>query len=166
VHDGVIDEAAAKLALDIDPVGHTARIRSATGSLRYRDLTIGYFEPLPPVRKVTGTATFAGNHLDFTPSSGVLKGVKVTGGSMRLTELDGPVEWLTIDLSLAGPLQDALEVIDSKPLHYIHAMGIDPAQVGGRAETQLHFKLPLLSDLKFDAIDYGVKSTISGASVG
>src|SRR5207237_6532236 len=85
VHDGVIDEASAKLALDIDPVGHTARIRSATGSLRCRDLTIGYFEPLPPVRKVTRTDTVAGNHLAFTPSSGVLQGLSVTGGAMLRT---------------------------------------------------------------------------------
>ena len=48
-----------------------------------------------------------------------------------------------------------------KPLYYAHAIGLDPAQVGGRAETQLHFKLPLLADLKFDAIEYSAKSTMS-----
>jgi uncharacterized protein YhdP len=166
IHDGVLEEASAKLALDIDPIAHTANVLNATGNLRYHDLTVGYFEGLPPVRKVNGTASFTGNHLDFMPSSGVLRGMKVTGGALRVTELGGPLEWLTIDLSLAGPLQDALEVLDSKPLHYLHAMGIDPAQVGGRADTQLHFKLPLLSDLKLDAIDYGAKATISGGAIG
>ncbi len=166
IHDGVLDEAAVQLGLDLDPVAHTAKVLSAQGSLRYHDLTINYFKGLPMVRQVGGTAVFAGNHLDFSPTSGLLKGMKITGGTVRLTELDTPVEWLTIDLALAGPLQDALEVIDAKPLNYAHAIGIDPAHVGGRAETQLHFKFPLLADLKFDAVDYGAKATISGANVG
>ena len=166
IRDGVLDEAAAKLDLDLDPVGHTAAVTSANGSLRYHDLAIDYFDGLPLVRKVNGTAVFAGNHLDFTPTGGALKGLKVTGGSLQLTNLGEPVEWLTIDLSLAGALQDALEVVDSKPLRFVHAIGVDPAQVGGRAATQLHFKLPLLADLKFDAVDYGAKATITGASLG
>jgi hypothetical protein len=165
IHDGVLDEASAKLALDIDPIAHTANMRNATGGLRYHDLAVGYFEGLPPVRKVSGTASFAGNHLEFVPTTGFLKGMKLTGGSLRLTELGSPTEWLTIDLTLAGPLQDALEVLDEKPLRYIHAFGIDPAQVGGRADTQLHFKLPLLADLKLDSIEYGAKATITGGSI-
>ena len=166
VHDGVLDEATARLGLDIDSVAHTANVVSAQGNLRYHDLTINYFKGLPMVRQVAGNAVFAGNHLDFNPTSGLLKGLKLTGGTVRLSDLDGPVEGLTIDLTLAGPLQDVLEVIDSKPLYYARAIGIDPAHVGGRAETQLHFKFPLLADLKFDAVDYGVKATISGANLG
>ena len=165
IHDGILDEASAKLALDIDPVAHTAGVLSATGTLRYHDLTVGYFEGLPPVRKVNGTASFAGNHMEFTPTSGALKGLKVAGGSLRLTDLGAPVEWLTIDLGLAGPLQDALDVLDEKPLHYIHAFGVDPAQVGGKVDTQLHFKLPMLADLKLDAVEYSAKAAISSGSI-
>jgi hypothetical protein len=166
LHDGVLDEATAQLGLDLDPVAHTANLVSAQGSLRYHDLTINYFKGLPMARQVAGSAVFAGNHLDFSPTSGLVKGVKVTGGAVRLTELDAPIELLAIDLALAGPLRDALEVIDAKPLYYAHAVGIDPAQVGGRAEIQLHFKFPLINDLKFDAVEYGAKATISGASLG
>jgi AsmA-like C-terminal region/Protein of unknown function len=165
VHDGVLDEAATELGLDLDPVAHTADVLNARGSLRYHDLTINYFNGLPLVREVSGTASFTDKHVDFTPTGGRLNGLKLTGGSLQISDLGGHPEWLTIDLALAGPLQDTLEVIDSKPLRYAHAIGIDPAHVGGRAETRLHFKLPLLADLKFDAVDYGAKATISGASL-
>ena len=165
IHDGVLDEAAVQLGLDLDPVAHTANVLSAQGSLRYHDLTINYFNGLPLVRQVGGTASFAGKHLDFTPTSGTLKGVKVTGGAVRLTDLGEHPAWMTIDLALAGPLQDMLEVIDSKPLRYAHAIGVDPAHVGGQAESQLHFRFPLVDDLKLDAIDYAAKATISGASL-
>ena len=166
IHDGVLDEAAVELGVDLDPVEHTAFVLNAQGSLRYHDLTINYFNGLPLVRQVGGTADFAGKHLNFSPTSGMLKGLKITGGTVQLSDLGEHPEWLTIDLALTGPLQDALEVIDSKPLHYAHAIGVDPAHVSGRAETQLHFRFPLVADLKFDAVDYGAKATIIGANLG
>ena len=165
IHDGVLDEAAVQLGLDLDPRAHTADVLKATGSLRYSDLTINYFNGLPMVHNVAGTASFAGKHLDFVPTSGMLKGLKVTGGALQLTDLGGKPEWLTIDLALAGPLQDALEVINAKPLRYAHAIGVDPGHVAGQVETRLHFKLPLLEDLKADAIDYSAKATITGMSL-
>jgi hypothetical protein len=166
VHDGVLDEGSVELGLDLDPVAHTATMQNTQGRLRYHDLTINYFNGLPLVRQVGGTAVFTGKHLDLTPTSGMLKGMKITGGTVQLSELGERTEWLNIDLALAGPLQDALEVIDSKPLRYAHAIGLDPAHVSGRAETQLHFRLPLVADLKADAVDYAAKSTITGANLG
>lgn len=165
IHDGVLDEASVQLVVDLDPVAHTANVLNAAGRLRYHDVTVDYLKGLPPARKVNGTAAFAGNQLEFTPTGGVLKGIKIVGGSLRLTNLDEPIEWLTIDLALAGPLQDAIEVIDAKPLQFGRAIGLDPAQLGGRAETRLYFKFPLVDDLRLDSIDYGVKATLSGTSV-
>lgn len=165
VHDGVLDEAATQLGLKIDAAKYGARVVSAAGELRYHDLTVTYFNGLPPARKVAGTASFAGNHIEFIPSAGGVKSTKVTGGSIQLTDLGNPTEWATIDLGLSGSLQDALEIIDSKPLHYAHAIGLDPAHVGGKAETQLHFRFPLVADLKLDSVEYGVKAALSGVSI-
>ncbi len=166
IHGGVLDEARLQASLALDPATHVGSVLNARGSLRYHDLTITYFNGLPMAQKVSGTASFTGDRLDFTPTGGQVKGLKVIGGKLQLTDLDTHDQWATIDLTVAGPLQDALEVIDSKPLHYAHAIGIDPAQISGRTEAQLHFRLPLLADLKLDAIDYGAKATISGANLG
>jgi len=165
VRDGVVDEAGAQLALDIDPAGHAAHILDAHGTLRYHGLTITYLDGLPPVRKVDGVANFADGHLVFLPSAGVLKGLKVAGGSLDIADVGTPLEWLTIDLPVTGPLQDALEVIDSKPLHYAHAAGLDPARIGGHADAMLHFKLPLLENLRLDQIEYAAKATMTGVSI-
>ena len=165
VHDGIIDEAAARLALDIDPVAHTASLLDSQGRLRYHGLTVTYLEGLPPARKVDGVANFAGRSLVFVPSAGSVKGLKLTGGSLEIDEIGASVEWLTIDVPIGGPVQDALEVIDSKPLYYARAAGLDPAQVGGHADTMLHFKLPLLASLKLDQIEYGAKATLTGVSI-
>src|SRR6266581_4321662 len=80
IREGVLDEAALDLGFDLDPVARTANVLNAKGSLRYHDLTINYFNGLPLIRQVAGTAGFAGQHLDITPTSGQLPGMKVTGG--------------------------------------------------------------------------------------
>ena len=165
VHDGVLDEAAVRLDLAVDPTARSAEVVSAHGTMRYRDATISYFQSLTPARKVSGTATLDDRRLVFKPSSGSVKSVQVTGGALQITDLGAPVEWLTVDLSLAGPIRDVLETIDAKPLRYAHDIGVDPAQVAGRTEANLHFKLPLLKDLKLDQVQYAVKASLSGAAI-
>jgi uncharacterized protein YhdP len=165
IHDGVLDEAAVRLDLAVDPAARSAEVVSAHGTMRYRDATISYFPGLSPVRKVSGTATLDDKRLVFTPSGGWVKSVQLTGGSLQITDLGAPVEWLTVDLSLAGPIRDVLETIDVKPLRYAHDIGVDPAQVSGRTEANLHFKLPLLKDLKLDQVQYAVKANLSGTAI-
>ena len=43
--------------------------------------------------------------------------------------------------------------------------GLDPARVAGRSEMNLHFKLPLLRNLKFDDVEFGVKANLTGAAI-
>ena len=165
VRDGFLDQAAVQLDLEVDLAAPSAEISSARGSMRYHDLTISYFDGLAPVRKVSGTATLADNRLKFTPTGGMVKSVQVTGGSLDITNLGAPVEWQTIDLTMAGPIREVLEVIDAKPLRYAHDIGVDPTHVAGRTEFNLHFKFPLLRSLKFDDIEYGVKASITDAAI-
>jgi hypothetical protein len=165
VHDGVLDQASVQLDLRVDPSARSAEVISARGSMRYHDLTINYFNGLAPVRKVSGTATLADKRLEFTPTGGNVRSVQVTGGTLDITNLGEPVEWQTIDLTLAGPIREVLEVIDVKPLRYAHDIGVDPTRVGGRTEFNLHFRFPLLRSLKFDDVEYGIKATMTNATI-
>jgi hypothetical protein len=165
VHDGVLDEAGVKLDLDVDAVKRSAEVVSAHGAMRYHDATVTYFRGLSPARRVSGTATLQDKRLVFTPTSGTVKSLQVTGGSLEITDLGAPVEWLTVDLGLTGPLQDVLETIDAKPLRYAHDIGIDPARVSGRTVAKIQFKLPLLDAVKLDDIEFGVKAGLTGAGI-
>ena len=165
VQDGVLDQASVELDLLVDPAARSADIVSARGSMQYHDLTINYFSGLTPVRKVSGTATLSDRRLEFTPTGGSVRSVQVTGGSLDISNLGAPVEWQTIDLTLAGPIRDVLQVIDLKPLRYAHDIGVDPARVGGRTEFNLHFRFPLLRSLKFDDVEYRIKASMTGATI-
>ena len=165
VHEGVLSEAAVQLGLEVDPVQRSAEVVSAHGSMKYHDATISYFRQLPPARKVSGTATLDDKRLVFTPTTGAVKSVQVTGGTLQITDLGAPVEWLSVDLSLAGPIRDILEVIDTKPLRYAHDIGVDPALVGGRTEGGVHFQLPLLKDVKLSQVKFAAKASLTGAAI-
>ena len=165
VHDGILDQAAVQLDILVGTAAGLAEVVSARGAMRYHDLTISYFGGLAPVRKVSGTATLADNRLEFRPTRGNVRSVQVTGGSLDISNLGAPVEWQTIDLTLAGPIRDVLEVIDVKPLRYAHGIGVDPARVAGRTEFNLHFRFPLLSSLKLDDVEYGVKASLTDAAI-
>ncbi|HYZ41696.1 MAG TPA: DUF3971 domain-containing protein, partial [Stellaceae bacterium] len=165
IRDGVLDQAAVQLDLAVNPAARTAEVVSAHGTMRFHDATVSYFDGLNPVRKASGTAALADKQLLFTPTGGAVKSVQITGGSLLISDLGAPVEWLTADLSFAGPIRDVLETIDAKPLRYAHDIGLDPARVAGRTKAKIHFKLPLLRDLKLDQVQYGVKATLTGAAI-
>ncbi|MGE3281149.1 MAG: AsmA-like C-terminal domain-containing protein [Alphaproteobacteria bacterium] len=165
VHDGVLDEASVQLAIDLDPAARTAVVAQASGTLRYRDVTATYLKGLEPVRKVGGRAVFDSDRLEFTPTEGWLRGLRVTGGALLLTELGQDVEWLTVDLPVAGPLRDVLDIIDAKPLGYARDIGVDPAKVTGQVETRLHFRLPLLDALKLAQVEYKVEARLAGVGI-
>ena len=165
VHDGVLDQATVQLDVEVNTAARLGEIVSARGSMRYHGLTINYFNGLAPVRNVSGTATLADKRLEFKPNGGTVRSVQVTGGSLDISNLGAPVEWQTIDLTLAGPIRDVLEVIDVKPLRYAHDIGVDPARVAGRTVFDLHFRFPLLNTLKFADIEYGIKARTTDAAI-
>ena len=163
--DGVLDEVAVQLAVAVDPAAMTADFSDTRGIFRYHDLTVDYLNGLPPAKKVSGTATLGDRRLDFAIAAGAtVKSLKTTGGTISITNIGPDPETLTIDLGVTGPVQDALEVLDSKSLRYAHDARIDPARVSGKLDTQLHFQFPLLAALKLADIDYGAKTTLSGVS--
>ena len=54
--------------------------------------------------------------MTLLPTSGTLKGLRITGGTIVITDLDVTDQWINIALDVNGPVRDALETIDAKPL--------------------------------------------------
>ena len=51
LHEGVVDDATFDVEFAIDPALDGAELVSVAGALQYQNLTINYFNGLPPVRK-------------------------------------------------------------------------------------------------------------------
>jgi hypothetical protein len=166
VHDGMIDGMNAVMALHIDtnapkPVDVTRF--DGTGS--YHNLTIEYFPPLEPVRGVNGTVAFDRKHMDFTPTSGRVLDGRATAASVKLYNLDTNDEMGDIDVTLSGPLHDALKVLDTKPLEYAKALGLDAEHARGTFTAHVFFRLPLKHDLNFDEVEYRTEAQLSAVAI-
>jgi hypothetical protein len=166
IRDGVVDEThlATKLrvaAAGLDVVG----IDAFGGGMRMHGLTIDYKHPLPPVLKVDGTATFDHTHMELLPTSGALKGQHITGGKIVITDLEKVDQYIDINLDVSGPLRDALEVIDAKPLQYAREVGLDPTTVDGTADGHLAFKFMLDHRTTMDDVELAVRAQLAGVAI-
>lgn len=166
IREGLVEEAHATVRASVRPDDLDASsLEAFSGTMRYRDLVVNYLRPLPPVTRVAGTAVFDRTKLELTPTAGRLLGIAITGGLIRVYDLDTNDEKLAIDLAIEGPVRDAMTVIDSKPLFYAREIGIDPAKVTGDAKGKISFRFPLVRDLKFAQVDLGVTASLSQVGV-
>jgi hypothetical protein len=168
VRDGAADDTRAELHATIDLTGNAqkpVKVDTVRGTISYSKLTVDYFPPLPPIREINGTAVFDRAHLDMLPTTGTLAGLRVNGATVRMSKLDTDDETIAIAVGMRGPLHDVLDVIDTRPLRYAHAFGVDPAKVSGAADVQVSFGFPLIHDLRIENLEYGAKAKIKGATV-
>jgi len=145
--------------------GLVAQLDKVDGNLAFRDVAIQYFPPLSPVRNIDGIAHFNRKEFDVLPTGGVDRDVKVTAGRIMLTKLDTDDEEATVDVKLTGPLSTILDELNTKPLRYAHALGVEPAGVKGAAEGDVHFHLPMKKNLRFAQVEYSGHGTLSDVSI-
>jgi len=119
----------------------------------YEGLTINYMSPLPPARKVRGSATFSQDRFDFTVTAGDFAGLKVERATIAMTGLLANEQRAKIDGVLQGALRDALTLVDSPPFRYAQKLGMTPGQVSGTAAINLSFDFPLTDTLSFDQVE-------------
>lgn len=113
-------------------------------------VTVQYLQPMPPVRNVSAHATFNADAFTIDVKGGEVFGLKVLDGKVILGGLSAADQFADIALKVSGPVGDALHLIDSKPLAWAQALGVQPGKVKGDAVTTLALKFPLLHNLTFD----------------
>lgn len=162
---GRVPEARAAIVLRLPSADqpHPA-IESLTGNLGYEGLSVHYFRPLPPVTGVGGTATFTRERFDLTVRQGALRQLRVEQATLKFTGLDVKDQDLASEIVVAGPLRDALEVLDSPPLRYARKLGMNPADVGGRAAARLVFELPLEKKLTLEQVKLAAAANLREVS--
>ena len=168
LHDGTIDQLQAQLDIHLDltpDAPKPAMVNRFDGTMTYSGLSVDYFRPLAPARNVNGTARFDHTEIEFTATGGDLGSIKASGATARFYQLDTHDEQAKIDVSAAGPLTEALGLLDTPPLYYARAMGIDAKRAAGNFSAQLDLAFPLVNNLPLDWIDYSASATLSGVGI-
>lgn len=166
IRDGLAD--TAEINLDIllpDGAEQEVRAREVFGRLTYSDLSVHYLRPLPPVTGISGEATFNAEQFVLHPKGGRLGNISVPEGEVTIDGLNVVDQTIEIDLKVAGPIREKLELLDHERLDLLSGMGIEPAKASGRSEGRLHFKFPLESDLSVDEIEVVTEATLTDVKV-
>ncbi|CAA7615306.1 conserved hypothetical protein [Magnetospirillum sp. LM-5] len=135
------------------------------GEIKGDGVTVDYLRPMPAVKNAAAIATFDTKDFRINVKAGDVYGLKAKDGLIILGGLDQPDQFADIDLTIHGPAADALKVIDSKPLRYAQALGIDPQTVGGDAQARVRLKFPLLKNLRLDDVAVNVTAQVKKVSL-
>ncbi len=164
--EGVIRKAQSSIRLRPgDLSGPGLPEEAMTTTFEVEGVTVDYLHPLPKVVGVNATGTLTGKALTLGMSGGRLKGLVVGPASLRIDDIGGR-DLTTIDVTVRGPIRDALEVLASPPFDYFRKLGVDPAAVDGVAATRLYVAFPILKDLSLDAITVRASSALRDVSLG
>ena len=177
LRDGHVDNAILRVRASVpeaDPGSFD--ISDFDGEIRFRDTTVHYLRPLPPVRDVFGIARFDTRNFDVDLGGGTLGDLVAESGRVEILGLGGPPrgESIKIEVTISGPVRDAFEILDSEPLEFISGFGLDPARTSGSHRTNAVFAFPLLDDVLIDQIavatasrmvEFGAEDAVFGLPV-
>jgi uncharacterized protein YhdP len=149
---GTVSSARAKLRFGPGELGQKPLPEhTLAGDFAFEDLTVRFLDTMPPLVGVSGNATFTGQRMDFTVARGHLGDLAVDQGSVVITGIGikgRDTTQLEIATRVAGPLAQALSLIDQPPLGFASKIGIPPDAASGRVVADLRIGMPLHKDLE------------------
>jgi Protein of unknown function/AsmA-like C-terminal region len=149
---GVVSTARAKLRFGPGDLGQKPLPEhTLAGEFAFQDLTVRYVDTMPPLVGVSGSATFTARRMDFAVASGHVGDLAADNGSVVITGIGikgRDTTQLEIASHVAGPLAQALSLIDQPPLGFASRIGIAPDAASGRVVADLRIGMPLHKDLE------------------
>ncbi len=150
---GRIPSAKAELSLR-EPKGdwNNAAVEKLRFDFAVEGAAVTFIDGLPPVRGVAATATMDAKRLEMRTRGGTVGTLAVGNGTVTLTGLDQALQYASIDVPVAGPALEALQLVDRPPLGFLKRIGEAPESFGGAADMRIVARFPLLAALKLDDI--------------
>jgi len=164
---GIVREATLGLVAHLPPGGDPATLvlGHVGGTIRAEGVTVDYLHPMPPARGVAANVTYDAQSMRIALTAGEVFGLRLKDGVVGFTGLDQEDQFADIALTIAGPIPDALRLLDSPPLRYAQALGIEPGKTGGDATTRLSLKFPLLKALRLDDLEILAQASVKSLSL-
>lgn len=165
LYGGYAQNGKFSFVFSYDDAKKTVYLSSLSGQAELVDGNISYLEGMPAVNNVYGTAYFTDSSIEIKADKGVSDNVIITGGSVRLYDLDKENNYIDIKIEGNSTVSDALRFIDHDPLNYAREMGIDPSAIGGNVDISLGLNFELKQDLDAKDIKVDIKADLSDVKV-
>jgi hypothetical protein len=140
-------------------------IQSIGGTLKVKDTSINYLDPLPVFTNVDGSATFTADRFNINISRARLRDMHVERAAINFTGLTTDDKQATIELSIRGPAATVASVLDHEPLELIGALNLDPGQIKGEMDAHITFEFPLSTTLTQAMVDVNADGHIFDATI-
>ena len=169
ITDGVVPDAEVTIALkpgDLDRYPFPEE--AVRGTFALHDLTVRYFETMPPLTGVAGNATFTARRMDFALTGGRIGAIQLDTGSVVITGIGikgRDTTQLLVKAAINSPLDQALALLDHRPLGLASELGVAPSDASGQARTELTLTLPLHRDLEASELGVRASATLKGAGL-
>ncbi len=150
-------------AYDKDKQAFTFDKLSGFGEIE--DSNLNYLKGMPDLKNLYGSAEFSNDAIKINVDKGVSEEVFLTGGFVRLYDLNKYDNFAEIDLIMSSSITDALKMIDHPPLGYTSDLGLDPNAIKGETETELKLNFELKNDLTPEEVKVEVKSDLVNVEI-
>ena len=136
------------------------------GDIRTEGVRVDYLNPMKPVENVSAQVLLYPDKVHILADKGTIDNLILNKADLLFTDLDKDDSWLQIDLDVAGPVTEALELIASEPLEFPQMFDLNPSMISGQAKALVHLSFPLLDDLTTNDVQADVHADITKAKVG
>ncbi len=173
--DGLMSRLTVDVDISSDDLeGEFIPEDAVVGNLDLVGVTVNYLDPLPKVYGADGHVDFDGDSLRVTLENGrILDVLEIADGNIEITGV-GVGEILDGLVTLRGPIQTQLELLNHPTLDFLAEFNIDPAGASGYAETRANLIFPFLYSMPIEeieftgqtsAIDFGLRDVIEGYDI-
>jgi hypothetical protein len=166
LHDGVLDRTEFSLQARA-PLSNPEAVTlvAADGTMRARNMTVHYFDGLPPITGLNAAASFNQSTMRMATAGGHLQDIALQPSDITITGLDQHDQVIDIDARVEGPVKTIMSVLDLPRLGYAKRVGLVPDRMSGRATARMRFGFSLLADLPFEAVRMGVEGTLADVGI-
>lgn len=140
----------------------TLSLDSMGGTLGVEKATVTYMDHMPTVTDTVGNASFTNKEFVIKIPQGTTKNLKVRDSQVRFENLDTETPKGIVNLTIEGPLEEALWVADHPPLQFASKYNFKPEDLSGHSSSHLLLKFPTHITPTLDSMETSVSSKIQG----
>jgi hypothetical protein len=140
-------------------------IQSIDGTMKIRDASVNYLDPLPIFTNVNASASFTADHFNIDVASARLNDVRVERAAINFSGLASENVRAAIEMHVRGPAATIAGLLDHEPLELIDALNLNPRQIKGDVDARINFEFPLLTTLTKAMVKVNADGRIFDATV-
>ena len=163
--DGEAKNAKFKFDFAYDKDKKNIVFKNLEGQVGAENATVLYLNGMPKIKNAYGLVTFTKDTININIDKGISDGVILTGGYVKLYDLDKYDNYADIRLIAESSVTDVLKLIDNPPLNFVKEMNIPADKLSGQTTTDLSLKFELKDDLKPEEVKVEVNADIKDVAI-